>query len=61
MSFSLRGGDQDAETEDLLEAIPGLNLGEGDAIFSEVSGQRLLGRDELWDQMTALVGYFCYT
>ena len=36
--FLQRGGDQDAETEDLLEAIPGLNLGDGDAIFSEVSG-----------------------
>ena len=35
-----RGGDQDIETEDLLlDAMPGLNLSEGDAIFSEVSHQ----------------------
>ena len=34
-----RGGDQDAEaeTDDLLEAMPNLNLSEGDAIFSEVN------------------------
>jgi len=49
------GGDQDVETEDLLEAIPGLNLGEGDAIFSEVSVEERRERiDSVLDEILSV-------
>ena len=46
-SLNCRWGDQDVETDDLLEAMmPNLNLSEGDAIFSEVSHHDF--EDHMW-------------